>query len=688
MSYGLIYTIPFATLDNVPCVVEIEKDEYTGKVTELIPASSPFTVEIDDEEFLYTPTRFSTATIRVVGNDYLQSLFSITYQQYRVIFKRNGIVAWCGFIKPELYTQDYSSTTFELELECMSAMSTLEFIDYKQVGENRVFISLWDLLKKSISSAKSKYTNICIPHVYAQNAEDYVTGTNILKSMTVSEQDFFDEDDRPMKLKEVLEEICKFLNWTCIDWRGELYFVDIDHIGEFYKYNPATFEKVGIGSPTLLNIQDIGFAGSEHALDILPGYNKTTIRCSNYPIGEVVLDEDFNNLKQLKTVDDAVESKASRRIFLSPNRWNMYLYDGDKVVSNDDIDDYKDRAHLLEGGILVKCCAYKRHKNNGGEWIPDITDYSFNNAIQIRFPEKAHNPVSFQSTKVMSFKGASAIYADSAIAISYSLKSSGNTDLGILENSRGTTNGLVYFQVRIGDNYYGSKYLGTPKWNKDAKSIFSINLESYNNDKSLDYVNVLNHKTLSMPYSDISGFIIPIDQTLYGEFEFTILCPEVDYDSVVFPTPLRGIILKDFKVECKTKDGIQDDSNSNSDRIYENIVNENYINELDEIVFKISSYNKDGSCYSKVMLGDDYLTDNLYSAIEETKIRPEELLIRRIIKRYSTPHIKLTQVIKAIPNLTPISRLYDNYMVNKRFINAGGSIDYKMNQFQCIMIEV
>ena len=100
MSYGLIYTIPFATLDNVPCVVEIEKDEYTGKVTELIPASSPFTVEIDDEEFLYTPTRFSTATIRVVGNDYLQSLFSITYQQYRVIFKRNGIVAWCGFIKP------------------------------------------------------------------------------------------------------------------------------------------------------------------------------------------------------------------------------------------------------------------------------------------------------------------------------------------------------------------------------------------------------------------------------------------------------------------------------------------------------------------------------------------------------------------------------------------------------------
>lgn len=103
---------------------------------------------------------------------------------------------------------------------------------------------------------------------------------------------------------------------------------------------------------------------------------------------------------------------------------------------------------------------------------------------------------------------------------------------------------------------------------------------------------------------------------------------------------------------------------------------------------KISSYNSDGACYSKVILGDIYLTDNLYSSIEETTIRPEEQLIRRIIKRYSSPSIKLTQIIKNIDELTPISRLYDNYMVNKRFINAGGTIDYKMNQFQCIMIEV
>ena len=92
MSYGLIYTVPFATLENIPCVVEIEKDGYTGKPAELIAGATPFTVDIDDEEYLYTPTRFSTAKLQIVGNDYLQSLFSTAYREYRVTFKKDGVI--------------------------------------------------------------------------------------------------------------------------------------------------------------------------------------------------------------------------------------------------------------------------------------------------------------------------------------------------------------------------------------------------------------------------------------------------------------------------------------------------------------------------------------------------------------------------------------------------------------------
>ena len=244
MSYGLIYAIPFATLDNTPCVVEIEKDGYTGASTELTAGATPFTVDIEGEEFLYTPTRFSTAKLQIVGNDYLQSLFSTAYREYRVTLKIDGAVTWCGFVKPELYTQDYTSETFMLEIECMSAMSVLEFIDYTTEGETKNFVSLWCLLQRCISTAAGRYKSIFIPHVYASNQAAYSTEENVLADMTLSEQDFFDEDDKPMKLKEVLEEVCKFLNWTCTDWKGDIYFVDVDHTGTYHKYDSGLGHKV------------------------------------------------------------------------------------------------------------------------------------------------------------------------------------------------------------------------------------------------------------------------------------------------------------------------------------------------------------------------------------------------------------------------------------------------------------
>ena len=70
-----------------------------------------------------------------------------------------------------------------------------------------------------------------------------------MSEMSVSEQNFFDEDDNPMTYKNVLEEIMKLMNWTCVDYMGDLYFIDINNQdGEYYQYGPSTFSKVQAGS--------------------------------------------------------------------------------------------------------------------------------------------------------------------------------------------------------------------------------------------------------------------------------------------------------------------------------------------------------------------------------------------------------------------------------------------------------
>lgn len=669
MNYGLMYTLPFANFRNEACVVEIEKENYTGDTMELIGAELPFEVDIEDDDFLYIPTRFSTARIRVVGSDYLQSLFSTAYQQYRVTFKRGGVVTWCGFVKPEVYTQDYSSDKFELEIECMSAMSVLEFINYNQYGKDgKVFVSLWDLLKKCIESSRGKYSAVYIPHVYARDKREYDLGmSNILEYMTVSEQNFFDEDGKAMKLKELLEEICKFLNWTCIDYLGSLYFIDADHSGDYHCYDmlPNWNAFLTVSPKSVMNVQEIGFSGSDHTRDNIPGRNKCTVKTSNYPVVNVLPTEDYDENKE---IDSFVANNGDQRclkVRVQPQKWVLYNTE------------------------WTYCDAIRYCKYNIVNGRPDITEYNYIDVLEIKCRELNEDvPIVGlgQYNKIMSFKSGSSSYQSGAFCISGAYKTIGALDKMIpWNNSRGTWMKLLGIQLRIGTKYYGSRDgLAPYTWDVDAEKYVHVGASTGNNDCALDYVNIANIKTLDMPYKGASGIIMPINEMLAGELELTLYAANLPdkKDDVC-----AGFFLKDFSLKYVKKDGEQKEEN-NSDRYYENIVNEYYINELDEIEFKISSYNNDGACHSKVLLDDNYLTNNLYSVIVDKAIRPEEHLIQRIVNHYDATRIKLTQVIKETPELTPLTKLSDNFVVDKIFMPIGGSIDYKMGQFKCVMVEV
>lgn len=685
MSYGLIYTVPFATLDDTPCVVEIEKDGYVGDVTELTAGETPFTVDIDSEEFLYTPIRFSTGKLQVVGNDYLQSLFSTEYRQYRVTMKKDGVVSWCGFIKPELYTQDYTAETFILEIECLSAMSVLEFIDYTTEGADKAFVSIWCLLQRCISISNGRYNAVYLPYVYAKTKADYEAGTNIIESMTISEQNFFDEDDKPMKMNEVLEEICKFLNWTCVDWKGELYFIDIDHSGGYHKYDVSLTEKIDAARNSL-KVQDIGFAGTDHSLDVLPGFNKVTVKCSNYPVGKMLKEEDFSTLKQFSYQKQTIGKAVTEKYFYYPQVYKLYQYKyitSVEPMTSDELEACKDAPNNILGALNVKRSVY-----NMVDGKPDIHNYNWEELIQVRV---ALNPSSIndylnRSIPVIEYSEMlpTSVYSDGAIAISCNIQATDNDDMTTDDKTR-----VGYLSAKcmlsIGNySWTGSEwaYADTNKW-------FDINFRM-DGVSGTGFISNENTKTLSQPYDDLTGYVIEFkDRLLVGKvvFKMCILHPGDDHSSRI----RSGYYIKDLRMTYATRNDIGAISD-NSDRTYENVLNESYINELDDIEMKISSYNNDGSCYGKVIIKEGYnlhyLTDNLYNVILDKNKRPEELLITRIINHYSATRIKLTQVIKNSDEILPYTILSDTFLVNKKFINAGGSIDYKMNRFECIMIEV
>ena len=689
MSYGTIYTLPFRSRKEDVCLVEIQKEGYTGRGIELTGSGeTPFSVEIADDDFLYTPVRFSTAAIRVVGGDHLQSLYSTGYRQYRVIFKRAGSVTWCGFIKPELYTQDYSGTIFELEIECISAMSVLEYIEYKQKSEEgKGFVTLWELLTRCVSESRGSYSSVYLPHVYAGSESDYTAWRNVLQDMTISEQNFFDEDDKPMKLKEVLEELCRFLNWTCVDWQGALYFIDTDHAGDYYKY-ALDFSSYTTVRGFTVSVQKVNFSGSDHALDILSGYNKVTVKTSNYNIGDVFPEEEFNKLKRFG-LESKIEKKnhVTLKRFYLPNTYKLYRYEknNDVPLSDKDLNNYENNPNDVIGAMLIKRCEYNMVN---GE--PDITNYNWENLIQVRsYREKGFQ---INGAPILEFANPLPVapYADGAISISLSVQVTMNTDLTI-----GYVKQSGWLDMRcslsIGEDYFDGS-----DWVKDSSAYFDIEflLKDYTGDSFISNVNT---KKLSMTYDGLEGRVIPLpeDRILTGAIKFCLyeLTENYKHTNTGGKDEIHntandgyGYYIKDLKMNYKLRDDLSELSD-NSDRTYENVINEDYINELDEIEFKISSYNNDGACYSKVMLGDNYLTDNLYSSIEQKLVRPEEHLIRRIINQYGYTKTKLTQVLIDDEAITPITTITDKFQPNKRFTITGGTIDFAMNQFNCKMIE-
>ena len=95
VTYGLIYTVPFKSIKDNSFLIEIYKRDYMGTSTELIGSVSPFVITIEDADFVYEPLRFSNAKLTLVGNDYLRGLFSVDYQQYKVVLKSDKII-WSG----------------------------------------------------------------------------------------------------------------------------------------------------------------------------------------------------------------------------------------------------------------------------------------------------------------------------------------------------------------------------------------------------------------------------------------------------------------------------------------------------------------------------------------------------------------------------------------------------------------
>lgn len=171
----------------------------------------------------------NSAKIRLLCGNLITNLFSTSCRDAVVNIYKNDTCIFAGFIEPQTLSQPYNNRWDELELNCIDALSALQYSKYKNVGAlgviyafvkaeaaQRSFYDIATEILQGVTEGLDILGNQNIKFWYdgskavdAQTANRY----QVFKQLSISDLLFLgDVESDVWQQDEVLEELLKYLN--------------------------------------------------------------------------------------------------------------------------------------------------------------------------------------------------------------------------------------------------------------------------------------------------------------------------------------------------------------------------------------------------------------------------------------------------------------------------------------------
>ena len=171
----------------------------------------------------------NSAKIRLLCGNLIKDLFSTSCRDAVVNIYKNDTCIFAGFIEPQTLSQPYNDRWDELELNCIDALSALQYSKYKNVGALGVIYafvkaeasqrSFYDIATEILQGVTDgldilgdqniKFWYDGSKAVDAQTANRY----QVFKQLSISDLLFLGDDESDVwQQDEVLEELLKYLN--------------------------------------------------------------------------------------------------------------------------------------------------------------------------------------------------------------------------------------------------------------------------------------------------------------------------------------------------------------------------------------------------------------------------------------------------------------------------------------------
>lgn len=171
----------------------------------------------------------NSAKIRLLCGNLIKDLFSTSCRDAVVNIYKNDTCIFAGFIEPQTLSQPYNDRWDELELNCIDALSALQYSKYKNVGAlgviytfvkaeavQRSFYDIATEVLQGVTEGLDILGNQNIKFWYdgskavdAQTANRY----QVFRQLSISDLLFLGDDESDVwQQDEVLEELLKYLN--------------------------------------------------------------------------------------------------------------------------------------------------------------------------------------------------------------------------------------------------------------------------------------------------------------------------------------------------------------------------------------------------------------------------------------------------------------------------------------------
>lgn len=346
----------------------------TPAAGELTFGPAPFTTQMERGNTIYSPVKSQSANIQIVNDEYMFSLYASTAKQNSVkLYDASNNLLFTGYTTPNMYDAPYDFETETYSIEALDGLAILKYYDYETIGLLKDFRSFAEIINHLLTKSG------CYTKWYWNTATSIVDASgNVPEQMTISEACFFDEDGDPMKMNEVLEEICKFCGVTAVAYKDAVYFIDYDGI----RNNKNTYLEYSISSSTSNNsvqlvdtetITKNHYAQTGSNISIEGTYSKVTVKDSLYAVDSIIPDlfndEDLENVvfttgrnrrwtyefsyDNLPPIEDKY-FKAKMRGYRNKN-FNYYYYD----TSTGNISSVPYDQHSFDGYTahnFIGCC--------------------------------------------------------------------------------------------------------------------------------------------------------------------------------------------------------------------------------------------------------------------------------------------------------------------------------------------